>query len=130
MSFRSDNRDYEAWLAEQCDVVRKDIAYKHKRMKKSPFIFLRATYFRWARKFGDGGRKLMDAPQTLSIGNLLLEIFGTWRDADGRLVWGVNVFDEAAVMPYVLALARLATSTQLAPHPAVDPRHAANAVLR
>ncbi len=29
-----------------------------------------------------------------------------------------------------LDLVRLATSIQLAPHPAVDPRHAANAVLR
>ena len=130
MSFRKDNKDYEAWLAKQCDVVKKDIAYKHKRMKKSPFIFLRATYFRWARKIGDWCPELMDAPQLLSIGDLHLENFGTWRDADGRLVWGVNDFDEAAVMPYVLDLVRLVTSIQLAPHPAVDPRRAANAVLR
>ena len=130
MSFRKDNKDYEAWLAKQCDVVKKDIAYKHRRMKKSPFIFLRATYFRWARKIGDWCPQLMDAPQLLSIGDLHLENFGTWRDADGRLVWGVNDFDEAAVMPYVLDLVRLVTSIQLAPHPAVDPRHAANAVLR
>jgi len=130
MSFRSDNKAYERWLATQCDVVKKDIVYKHKRMKKSPFIFLRATYFRWARKIGDWCPELMDAPQLLSIGDLHLENFGTWRDADGRLVWGVNDFDEAAVMPYVLDLVRLATSIRLAPNPAVDPRHAANAVLR
>jgi hypothetical protein len=130
MSFRSDNKAYERWLATQCDVVKKDIAYKHKRMKKSAFIFLRATYFRWARKIGDWCPELMDAPQLLSVGDLHLENFGTWRDADGRLVWGVNDFDEAAVMPYVLDLVRLATSIQLAPHPAVDPRHAANAVLK
>ena len=130
MSFRKDNKNYEAWLAEQCDVVKKDIAYKHRRMKKSPFIFLRATYFRWARKIGDWCPELMDAPQLLSIGDLHLENFGTWRDADGRLVWGVNDFDEAAVMPYVLDLVRLVTSIQLAPHPAIDPGHAANAVLR
>ena len=111
-----------AWLATQCDVVKKDIVYKHHRMKKSPFIFLRATYFRWARKIGDWCPELMDAPQLLSIGDLHLENFGTWRDADGRLVWGVNDFDEAAVMPYVLDLVRLATSIRLAPHPAVDPQ--------
>ena len=35
------------------------------------------------------------------------------RDADGRLVWGVNDFDEAAVMPYPLDLVRLATSIRL-----------------
>ena len=130
MSFRKDNKDYEAWLARQCDVVKKDITYKHRRMKKSPFIFLRATYFRWARKIGDWCPQLMDAPQLLSIGDLHLENFGTWRDADGRLVWGVNDFDEAAVMPYVLDLVRLVTSIQLAPHPALDPRRAANSVLR
>ena len=130
MSFRSDNKAYETWLAKQCDVVKQDIAHKHKRMKKSPFIFLRATYFRWARKIGDWCPELMDAPQTLSIGDLHMENFGTWRDADGRLVWGVNDFDEAAVMPYVLDLVRLATSIHLAPKPAIDRRHAVNAVLR
>jgi hypothetical protein len=129
MSFRSDNKAYETWLATQCDVVKKDIAYKHKRMTKSPFIFLRATYFRWARKIGDWCPELMDAPRLLSIGDLHLENFGTWRDEDGRLVWGVNDFDEAAVMPYVLDLVRLATSIHLASNPAVDPGHAVNAVL-
>jgi hypothetical protein len=99
-------------------------------MKKSPFIFLRATYFRWARKIGDWCPELMDAPQLLSIGDLHLENFGTWRDADGRLVWGVNDFDEAATMPYVLDLVRLVTSIQLAPHPAIDPGRAAHAVLK
>jgi len=43
MSFREDNREYEAWLATQCDVVRKDIREKHHQMKKSAFTFLRAT---------------------------------------------------------------------------------------
>jgi hypothetical protein len=42
-----------------------------------------------------------------------LENYGTWRDADGRLVWGINDFDEAAEMPYALDLVRLATSALL-----------------
>jgi uncharacterized protein DUF2252 len=130
LPFRSDNKAYETWLAEQCHVVKKDIAYKHKRMKKSPFIFLRATYFRWARKIGDWCPELMDAPQVLSVGDLHLENFGTWRDADGRLVWGVNDFDEAAVMPYVLDLVRLAASIQLAPRLKVSNRAVAEALLR
>jgi len=53
MSFVKDNKAYEAWLAEHCDVVRKDLRYKHKRMEKNAFVFLRATYFRWARNIGD-----------------------------------------------------------------------------
>src|SRR5260370_25955421 len=115
MSFRDDKGAYEAWLAKKCKVVKKDIEYKHRRMKKSPFIFLRATYFRWAKKIGDWCPELMDAPQVLSIGDLHLENFGTSRDADGPLVWGVNDFAEAAVMPYLLDLVRLATSALLAP---------------
>jgi hypothetical protein len=113
MSFRKDNDEYEDWLAEQCDVVKDDITYKHRRMKKSAFIFLRATYFRWAKKIPTLCPELMDAPQVLSVGDLHLENFGTWRDADGRLVWGANDFDEAAVMPYPLDLVRLATSIRL-----------------
>src|SRR5712675_3067840 len=127
MSFSKDNSAYEAWLA--CDVVAKDVDYKHHRMKKSAFMFLRATYFRWARKIGDWCPELMDAPQLLSVGDMHLENFGTWRDADGRFVWGVNDFDEAAVMPYPLDLVRLAASTRLAPDLAVGNRAAAAALL-
>jgi hypothetical protein len=130
MSFRKDNSAFEAWQATQCDVVKSDIVYKHHRMTKSAFLFLRATYFRWARKIGDWCPELMNAPQVLSVGDLHLENFGTWRDADGRLVWGVNDFDEAAVMPSVLDLVRLATSFQLAPNREIGNRQAANALLR
>jgi len=56
MSFRKDSKDYEAWLAKQCDVVKKDIAYKHLRMKKSAFIFLRATYSVGHAKSATGAR--------------------------------------------------------------------------
>jgi Uncharacterized protein conserved in bacteria (DUF2252) len=130
MSFRDDNREYEKWLAKQCETVKRDIDYKHKRMKENAFIFLRATYFRWARKIGDWCPELMDAPKVLAIGDLHLENFGTWRDADGRLVWGVNDFDEAAEMPYVLDLVRLATSVQLAPRSPVSREEAARALLQ
>jgi hypothetical protein len=130
MSFRKDNDKYEDWLAEQCDVVKDDIAYKHRRMKKSAFIFLRATYFRWAKQIGKWCPELMDAPQVLSVGDLHLENFGTWRDADGRLVWGVNDFDEGAVMPYTLDLVRLAASIRLAPGLAVSNQAVAEALLR
>ncbi|MBR0875443.1 DUF2252 family protein [Bradyrhizobium tropiciagri] len=129
MSFRNDNEAYEAWLGRQCDMFKPDIDYKHVLMKESPFVFLRATYFRWARKIGDWCPELMDAPRVLAVGDLHLENFGTWRDADGRLVWGVNDFDEAAVMPYVLDLVRLATSMRLAPRPAVTARETAEALL-
>jgi hypothetical protein len=129
MSFRKDNTAYEHWLAEQCDVVKEDLEYKHRQMKKSAFIFLRATYFRWAKQIGKLCPELMDAPPVLSVGDLHLENFGTWRDADGRLVWGVNDFDEAAVMPYPLDLVRLAASIRLADL-AVSHQAAAAALLK
>jgi hypothetical protein len=43
-----------------------------------------------------------------------VENFGTWRDAQGRLVWGVNDFDEACRLPFTHDVVRLATSAFLA----------------
>ena len=51
--------------------------------------------------------------QVLAVGDIHIENYGTWRDVDGRLAWGVNDFDEAAEMPYVLDLVRLAASALL-----------------
>jgi hypothetical protein len=49
----------------------------------------------------------------LAVGDIHVENFGTWRDVDGRLVWGVNDFDEAAEMPFAIDLVRLAASALL-----------------
>ena len=48
------------------------------------------------------------------MGDLHAENFGTWRDAEGRLIWGVNDFDESHPLPYTNDLIRLATSVFLA----------------
>ena len=103
---------YESWLRAQLegDVVEDDIDDKHAKMAADPFQFLRATYWRWAETIFDVCPKLKDAPAVLAVGDLHIENFGTWRDSEGRLVWGVNDFDEAAKMPYALDLVRLATS--------------------
>jgi hypothetical protein len=115
MSFREDNSAYEDWLRGQCDVVEKDLRLKHRLMREDPFVFLRGTYFRWARKIEDLCPTLCDAPHVLCVGDVHLENYGTWRDAEGRLVWGINDFDEAAKMPYLFDLVRLTTSALLAP---------------
>jgi hypothetical protein len=57
---------------------------------------------------------LTDAPRLLGVGDLHVENFGTWRDSEGRLIWGINDFDEAFPMPYANDLVRLATSALLA----------------
>jgi hypothetical protein len=107
---------YESWLREQLqdELVEKDLDKKHEKMAGGRFPFLRATYWRWAETIFDVCPDLADAPVLLAIGDIHLENFGTWRDADGRLVWGVNDFDEAAEMPYAVDLVRLATSAVFA----------------
>ena len=115
MSIQSDTRHYEIWLGKQCTVVKHDLQYKHERMATDPFIFLRATYYRWARKIEEWCPELKDAPHVLAVGDVHTENFGIWRDREGRLVWGINDFDEASLMPYVFDLVRLAASAWLAP---------------
>lgn len=121
---------YEKWLRKQCDVVEADLDAKHDRMRESAFDFLRATYFRWARTIEELCPSVAAAPQALCIGDIHVENYGTWRDADGRLVWGVNDFDEAAVMPYALDILRLATSATLAPELSFPVDDVAAAILR
>src|SRR6185503_7911742 len=50
----------------------------------------------------------------LAVGDLHLQNFGAWRDAEARLCWGVNDFDEAHALAYTGDLVRLATSAVLA----------------
>lgn len=114
-SFPASKSDYEQWMAKNLgsDLVAEDLAAKGRAMRESAFVFLRATYWRWAETILDVSPALGGAPAVLSVGDIHLENFGTWRDAEGRLVFGVNDFDEAAEMPYALDLVRLAASALL-----------------
>jgi hypothetical protein len=107
-------RDYEAWLGRFTPLLKPDLKLKHERMQADAFSFLRATYYRWAQIWPkvcpDGAR----APVVLAVGDLHVENFGTWRDVDGRLVWGINDFDECYPLAYTNDLTRLAVSAWLA----------------
>ncbi len=83
-------------------------------MRESAYIFLRATFFRWMQLWPERCPELDEAPEVVGVGDLHLENFGTWRDEDNRLVWGVNDVDEACEIPYTLDLVRLAASALLA----------------
>jgi len=107
-------RSFERWLAERMRLRRDDVEHKHQVMAVDAFSFLRATFYRWAELWQEELPELSDAPRVLAVGDLHVENFGTWRDVEGRLVWGVNDFDEAAGMPYTTDLVRLATSAGLA----------------
>lgn len=129
MSFKKTNHSFETWLRRECAVVEADLSYKHQRMRRTAFDFLRATFFRWAGRIEVICPELRDAPVVISVGDTHVENFGTWRDAQGRLVWGINDFDEAAVTPYPFDLVRLAASGRLAPNPLLTYRDAARAIL-
>jgi hypothetical protein len=107
-------RAYEAWLREQVPVSERELRLKHEAMRESALAFLRATYYRWAETWPRENPELQDAPTVLAVGDLHVENFGAWRDAEGRLAWGVNDFDEASPLPYTNDLVRLATSAALA----------------
>jgi hypothetical protein len=114
MTVAEATRDYERWLGRQLPLVRADLQRKHRQMQKDPFAFFRATYYRWVQRSDALLGHLSSAPAVLAVGDLHVENFGTWRDAEGRLVWGINDFDEAARLPYAHDLVRLATSAALA----------------
>lgn len=105
---------YEAWLAERTTLVATDLAFKHTQMAQGVFPFLRSTFYRWAQVYPKICPALVKAPVLLAVGDLHIENFGTWRDAEGRLIWGVNDFDEAHEMPYTIDLVRLTASAHLA----------------
>jgi hypothetical protein len=107
-------RQFEAWLGQRTDIVPKDLRLKHSNMKAEVFPFLRATYYRWAQIWPKVCPDLATGPQVLAVGDLHVENFGTWRDAEGRLIWGVNDFDEAYPIAYSNDLVRLAVSAHLA----------------
>jgi hypothetical protein len=125
-------RRYEAWIARQVSPVAEDLAFKHAQMATTPFRFLRGSFYRWAQRWPVVCPSLATAPQVLAVGDLHIDNFGTWRDGDGRLVWGINDFDEAFTMPYANDLVRLATSALLAARGnalAIKPGKACAAIL-
>jgi hypothetical protein len=114
MNIMEATRSYERWLASHTHIVKTDLARKHQFMAQAPFPFLRATYYRWAQVFPEVCKQNAKAPKVLAVGDLHIENFGTWRDVEGRLAWGVNDFDEASVLPYTNDLVRIATSASFA----------------
>lgn len=116
MNIRRSALAYETWLRTQLqgEVVEDDLCEKHRLMGSDAFTSLRATYWRWAETVLKICPDLGRSPTVLAVGDIHLENFGIWRDREGRLVWGVNDFDEAAEMAYVIDIVRLATSALLA----------------
>lgn len=125
-------KKYEEWLGSHLHIVEQDLRLKHDRMAESQFCFLRATFYRWLQVWDEVCAELQGAPRILSVGDLHVENFGTWRDSDGRLIWGINDFDEACPYPYTMDLVRLTTSALMAVQEqrlAMKPKESVEAIL-
>ena len=125
-------RSFERWLGARLRLRRDDLDYRHEQMAADAFSFLRASFYRWAELWPEELPELVEGPKVLAVGDLHVENYGTWRDVEGRLVWGINDFDEATQLPYTLDLVRLATSAGLAAaegHLNLDLKQACAAIL-
>ncbi len=125
-------RSYEKWLAGHIRLLPGDLRRKHTAMAQGVFPFLRATFYRWMQLWPQVCGDEAAAPRVLAVGDLHVENFGTWRDIEGRLVWGINDFDEAFELPYTIDLVRLAASAHIAIQEArlaIAIKDACNAIL-
>jgi hypothetical protein len=132
MNCKKATKSYEAWLAKRTLVIESGLVFKHQQMSADIFSFMRATFYRWLELWSEFCPDLAKAPVVLAVGDLHVENFGTWRDQEGRLVWGINDFDEASPLPYTNDLVRLAVSAHLAissDHLAIRPADACKAIL-
>ncbi|WP_157219677.1 DUF2252 family protein [Flavisphingomonas formosensis] len=110
--FFSSIRSYESAMRSALGegIVEADLAYKHELLAENPFFFLRGTCWRWAESASTLCPELTGATAVPSVGDAHAGNFGLWRDADLRLVWGINDYDEAAITPWPLDLVRLCAS--------------------
>ena len=125
---------YEQWIRSRLPCVfESHLEHKHEQMARGAksqargnartLPFLRATFYLWTIRFRELCPQLTgaDVPAIVGIGDVHLQNFGTWRDVEGRLVWGINDLDEVAVMPYTNDLVRLAASALLGDLDVRDP---------
>jgi hypothetical protein len=94
-------------------VIESDLASKHQLMKSDLFLFFRGTFYRWAQLWPEICADLNRAPKVVAVGDLHVNSFGTWRDVEGRMAWGVDDFDDSYPLPYTSDLVRLAASLKV-----------------
>ena len=113
-SILASTSEFEHWLAGQLPIIKEDIRLKHQHMAEAAFPFFRATFYRWLQLWPKVCEDLAKGERVLAVGDLHIENFGTWRDLEGRLIWGVNDLDEVFPASYAIDLVRLTTSAYLA----------------
>jgi uncharacterized protein (DUF2252 family) len=126
-------RSYERWVSDYTPLVAADLNLKHRRMSEAVFPFMRATFYRWCQRWRDVASPERSGAPVFAVGDLHVENFGTWRDVEGRLIGGINDFDEATIFPWPQDLARLAASASLAiadQQLGIRPHDASDAILQ
>ena len=113
MNIRQATIDYERWMRSHTRVIESDLKSKHQQMRSDVFLFFRGTFYRWAQQWPEVCADLNHAPKVIAVGDLHVNSFGTWRDAEGRMAWGVDDFDDAYPLPYTSDLVRLAASLKI-----------------
>jgi hypothetical protein len=113
MDIRQATKSYEAWMRGCTMVVESELTWKHAQMRADLFMFFRGTYYRWAQLWPEVCNDLRTAPRLLAVGDLHVGSYGTWRDLEGRLCWGVDDFDDSYPSPYTSDLVRLAASVKI-----------------
>ena len=113
MNIREATKSYENWMRECTTVVETDLRNKHRQMKEDEFLFFRGTFYRWIQLWPEICADLCRTPKVLACADLHVGNFGTWRDGEGRLCWGVDDFDESYPLPYTNDLVRLAASVKI-----------------
>ena len=94
---------------------------KFRKMARDPFAFYRGSACLFYADVGEGGRYAgfdadwvdEESARVWIQGDLHAENFGTYLDADGRLVFDVNDFDEAYLGHWTWDLARFVASLAL-----------------
>jgi uncharacterized protein (DUF2252 family) len=113
MGIRQATKSYETWMRGCTKVVESELTSKHAQMRTDAFMFFRGTYYRWTQLWPEVCTELRNAPKVLSVGDLHVGSYGTWRDCEGRLCWGVDDFDDSYPLPYTSDLVRLAASVKM-----------------
>jgi hypothetical protein len=113
VNIKQATRSFEDWMRRCTTVIESDLRSKHEKMKGDLFMFFRGTFYRWAQLWPAICTDLLHAPKVLGVGDLHVNSFGTWRDAEGRMAWGVDDFDEACPLPYTSDLVRIAASVKI-----------------
>lgn len=106
-------RSYESWMRRCTTIVETDLRSKHEQMRNDLFMFFRGTFYRWAQLWPAVCADLRHAPKVIAVGDLHVNSFGTWRDSEGRLAWGVDDFDDSYPLPYSNDLVRMVASLKI-----------------